>query len=125
MEGAIAIGLVDHTDDVPSVAYFERPVAASQELLALSNPLPPTELFRFAAPCETSACSHWNGKSCKLAQRIVHLLPAITADLPKCHIRGSCRWYAQEGRHACFRCPQIVTQNEEPSETMREAALPK
>jgi len=125
MEGARAIGLVDHTGEAPEVSYLEQPVPVSEELLALAHPVKPTELFRFAAPCQTSACSHWDGADCNLVERIVKLLPASSLVLPKCHIRTDCRWYQQEGRAACARCPHVVTQNEDPSVAMREAATPK
>jgi len=125
MEGARAIGLVDHAGDDPEVAYLERPLPATDELLAMAAPLRPTEVFRFAAPCRPDLCSHWNGAACKLASRIVDLLPARSLVLPKCNVRGECRWYAQEGRAACARCPDVVTQNEDPSEEMRAAAMPR
>jgi len=125
MDGARAIGLVDHQADVPEVAYLEQPVPVTPELLAMAGPVAPTELFRFAAPCQTSACSHWNGRDCKLVERIVKLLPATSLVLPSCHVRNDCRWYQQEGRAACSRCARVVTQNREPSATMREAAAPK
>lgn len=122
--GALAIGVVDHTGSKPEVAYLERPLVVSEELLRSTRPLRPTEVLRFAASCQTSACAHWNGAVCNLATRIVTMLPPATSTLPKCNIRHDCRWYAQEGRAACARCPQVVTQNEQPSEEMREAALP-
>lgn len=125
MNGALAIGVIDHCGESPEVAYLERPLPVSRELLKMSRPLRPTEIFRFAAPCQERACSHWTGNECKLVKRIVRLLPEVSSTLPKCHVRSTCRWYAQEGRSACSRCPQVVTQNERPSRTMREAALPK
>lgn len=125
MAGAQAIGLIDHTLAEPEVQYLERPLPASPDLLALAHPLQPTEIFRFSAPCQTKACSHWSGERCKLATRIVQQLPAVISVLPRCHVRATCRWYAQEGKEACYRCPQVVTQNESPSDSMRDAALPK
>jgi hypothetical protein len=124
LSGVIAIGVVDHSGEVPEVAYLDRPLPVSEELLDLSKPLRPTELFRFAAPCQEGACAHWSGQQCKLAKRIVALLPAVTKEVPKCNIRSACRWYAEQGRQACFRCPQVVTQNENPSDPMLEAAEP-
>jgi len=125
MQGAVAIGVVDHTADAPQVAYLERPLQVTAELLEMAQPLKPTEIFRFVAPCQTDACSHWNGSECELAMRVVQLIPAASLSLPRCHIRTRCRWYTQEGRTACERCPNIVTQNESPSDAMREAATPK
>lgn len=125
MKGARAIGLVDHEAETPEVVYLEQPVSVTAELLEMTGTVAATELFRFAAPCQTSVCSHWDGAECKLVDRIVKLLPVASLVLPKCHIRDECRWYQQEGRNACSRCPRVITQNEDPSPAMREAATPK
>ena len=37
-------------------------------------------------------------------------------------IRRTCRWFAQEGRAACLRCPQILTTNIEADEELMEVA---
>jgi len=42
--------------------------------------------------------------------------------LPACLIRATCRWYQQEGKAACHRCPQVVTYIAEPTNQMRLAA---
>jgi len=47
-----------------------------------------------------------------------------TFTLPPCRIRQSCRWWLQEGKAACFRCPQVVTDDYNPSEIMAEVAEP-
>jgi hypothetical protein len=41
--------------------------------------------------------------------RVVEKLPAVAEDLPPCSIRRNCRWWQQEGKAACQRCPQIIT----------------
>src|SRR5215217_3649727 len=69
----------------------------------------PREVFRMAGQCEELRCTHFNGTDCKLATRIVQILPAVVDGLPPCLIRASCRWYTQEGKAACLRCPQVVT----------------
>ena len=125
MAGAVAIGVVDHSGEQPSTQYLEQPLPVTEELLALASPVRPTEVFRFAAPCQTSACSHWDGSDCQLVTRIVDLIPAASLLLPTCRIRADCRWFAQAGREACRRCPHVVTQNEHPSRAMRRAATPK
>jgi hypothetical protein len=43
------------------------------------------------------------------AQRIVEGLAPVVNALPPCQIRPTCRWFRQEGRNACLRCPQVVT----------------
>jgi hypothetical protein len=37
------------------------------------------------------------------------MLPEVTDALPSCQIRPTCRWYAEIGRPACLRCPQVMT----------------
>src|SRR5438128_558148 len=107
MEGAVAFGVVCHDRQEPQVAYLERPIPVTEELVALSAPVRPTEVFRFAAPCQTTRCSHWDGRDCQLVERIVALLPVSVLSLPSCTVRAGCRWYAQRGRAACVRCPQV------------------
>jgi hypothetical protein len=122
--GAVAIGLVDHEQSPPSVSYLDKPAQITPELLELAQPLRPTELFRFAAPCQGERCSHWSGSDCNLIGGIVKLLPDGQAALPACGIRPDCRWFAQSGTAACLRCPEVITQNQDPSEAMRIAAAP-
>ena len=33
----------------------------TDELLAMTAPVPPTQVFRFTAPCQEGACSHFDG----------------------------------------------------------------
>jgi hypothetical protein len=122
--GAFAIGVVGGTARAPSVRMLARPLPVTQELLRLSEPVEPTEVFRFAAPCAKSGCQHFSNNSCRLVERVVDDLPAIEAELPSCLIRPQCRWYHQEGRSACLRCSQVVTDNALPSPTMRAVAMP-
>lgn len=68
-----------------------------------------TRVFRIAATCEERRCSHFDGTDCGLAKRIVSGLAPVTQALPPCRIRSGCRWFGQEGRDACLRCPQVVT----------------
>jgi hypothetical protein len=116
MESAVAFGLVLGSVDTPRVVQLEHPVSVTRELLKLSEPVQPTEVFRFAAPCAGQACKHFDGLNCSLAQRLVNILPRVTSDLPPCHIRSECRWWLQEGKAACFRCPQVVTETYDVSE---------
>jgi hypothetical protein len=45
--------------------------------------------------------------------------------LPRCLIRPACRWFQQEGKEACVRCPQVVTESSNVSADYRRAALPE
>jgi hypothetical protein len=124
MVDSVAFGVIGGTANNPRVAYLTEPQPASNELLALANPVKPTEIFRFAAPCAGDACQHFDGSNCRLVTRVVQLLPRVVDVLPACRLRSKCRWWQQEGRAACLRCPQIVTENYTPSEQIRQAADP-
>lgn len=125
MEASRVIGVYTRLGEEPRVGYLERTIPVTPELLSQTGAVRPTEVFRFAANCEQTRCCHFDGQNCKLAERIVRILPAVVNALPPCQIRAGCRWYQQEGRPACFRCPQLVTQNEAPSDAMRDAATPE
>jgi hypothetical protein len=122
--GSRLIGVVGGTADDPRVSLLAPPRPVTDALLQLADPVHPTEVFRFAAPCLCSGCVHFEGARCRLVERVVDLLPEVAIDLPECDIRPHCRWWQQEGRPACLRCAQIVTENLNPSDPMREAALP-
>lgn len=122
MAGAVVLGVVQGTAHEPRLAHLVAPLPVSDEILALSAPVRPTEVFRFAAPCAGSACRHFDGVNCRLVTRVVELLPAVTVALPVCRIRPECRWWQQEGRVACQRCPQVVTETYNPTEQQARAA---
>jgi hypothetical protein len=119
------IGVVTFDEGAPRVAYLNESVPLTGELLESARPAEPREVFRIAAHCEELRCTHFDGVRCKLATRIVQILPAVVDALPACLIRASCRWYLQEGKAACLRCPQVVTQPVEPSAEYEQAALPR
>jgi hypothetical protein len=102
-----------------------NPTPVSQSLLALADPVTPTEVFRFAAPCARSLCPHFADEQCHLAQRVRRMLPVVSDELPYCTIRSECRWWQQEGQDACHRCPQVVTSNYYPSTVMVNVAGPQ
>ena len=124
MAGSVVFGVVSGTVEEPRLAHLVEPQPVTDELLALSDPVKATEIFRFAAPCAGNACQHFDGSNCRLAKKIVQLLPEVVAGLPPCRLRPNCRWWQQEGKAACMRCPQVVTENYSPSEQLRQAANP-
>jgi hypothetical protein len=125
MAGSVAFGVIEGTVEEPRLVHLTRALPVTDELLALSGPVAPTEVFRFAAPCAGQACQHFDGKDCRLVTRIVQILPSSTSELPPCSLRPTCRWWQQEGKAACMRCPQIVTETYAPSEDLMRAANPK
>ena len=92
------------------------------EISALAAPLKPTEVFRLAATCAEHKCPHFDGADCRLAARVVKILPSVVDRLPPCVIRKECRWYFQEGAAACKRCPEITTVSYDLSPQVREVS---
>jgi hypothetical protein len=103
------LGLVQWNGTTPRLEYLNEAVRATPEVLAMSSPLKPTEVFRLAATCAEHQCPHFDGQDCRLATRIVQILPVAVEHLPPCIIRKECRWYLQEGGAACLRCPEITS----------------
>jgi hypothetical protein len=125
MEGAVVFGVVGGSGAEPRVGYVTERLPVTPELLALTGAVRPAEVFRFGAPCAGGGCRHFDGADCRLAAKLVQLAPAkADASLPACVLRPDCRWWRQEGKAACMRCPQVVTVNHLPSEEMRHAANP-
>jgi hypothetical protein len=124
MPGAVAFGVVAGTVEEPQLIHFAKPQPVTEELLALAHPVEPAEVFRFAAPCAGHACQHFDGQDCQLATRIVQILPAATSSIPPCQLRPECRWWQQEGKAACMRCPQVISDCQNPSDEMLRAAFP-
>ncbi len=134
MENCRVLGVVEAQDELaqPSPAQSPKPAArivylnqilpATDEVLALSAPLKPTEVFRLSATCAEHKCPHFDGIDCRLATRIVKMLPPVTDCLPPCTIRKDCRWFSQEGAEACRRCPEVTTVSYDLSAKAREVS---
>lgn len=123
-KGAKAFGVVGGTVKEPRVSYFAEPQQVTQELLDLTSPVSPTEVLRIAAPCAKSRCQHFDGMNCQLVSRTVAYLQPVAEKLPPCQIRSSCRWWHEQGKDACFRCPQVVTDSATDNEQFILAATP-
>lgn len=111
MPNASLLGVHTEKDGVARLAYLDQLAPVTEELLALSSPLEPTRVFRFTAPCATGACAHFDGADCRLATRIVDRLEPAVDELPECPVRPVCRWWSQEGKAACVRCPMVATES--------------
>jgi len=121
-EGAVVIGVMGGSASEPQLSHLNSPLPVTQEILSLAEPVTPTEVFRIAAPCLEAKCQHFVAATCRLAERLSNLLPEITERPPACAIRAQCRWWGQEGLSACRRCPQVVTDNYNPSHLMKKVA---
>jgi hypothetical protein len=125
MAGAHVLGVATGSPEEPLIAYLDEAIPVSDAVIAMASPAHPADVMRFSAACEESRCCHFDGVRCQLATRIVDALPPVVDALPDCLIRSECRWFQQEKRAACLRCPQVVTQNHTPSELMvRVARVP-
>lgn len=122
--GVVQLGFQPEVQQQPAprVVYLNELLPATEQVLALSAPLKPTEVFRLAATCAEHKCPHFDGADCRLATRIVQILPAVVDALPACTIRKDCRWFSQEGGAACQRCPEITTVSYDLSSTAREVS---
>jgi len=120
-DNARVYGVRAGTPDAPRVGYLTETLPVSEKLLALSGPAKPTEVFRIAAPCAMSGCKHFKDNACTLVQRIVEGLAPVVNALPPCQVRSTCRWFSQEGRNACLRCPQVIT--DKPNATAEEKRI--
>jgi hypothetical protein len=122
MAQSVVFGVVQGTPDKPRLVHLKEPQPVTPELLEMAAPAKPTEVFRFAAPCAGSSCCHFESGQCKLVERVVKLLPATEEAIASCRLRPLCRWWQQEGRAACLRCPLIVTESEPRDALFVEAA---
>ena len=116
------LGVISRDAEEPRLAYLDEALPATPPVLELAAPLDVSQVFRLSARCEERKCTHFDGVDCQLAVRIAKMLPEVVDQLPACNIRRDCRWFRQEGRAACLRCPQILTGNHEADEVLREVA---
>lgn len=107
-----------------SMRYLDELVPVSEEILQAAAPVDPRQVFRFAAPCAERACAHFDGAACQLGQQIVESFEPVVADLPRCHLRARCRWFAERGGAACVRCPLVVTMRTQAEDSYVEAVRP-
>lgn len=117
LENTVLIGVVTDHADGPRVVPTDRAIPVTPDILKMAEPVGPSEVFRFASPCQGCKCPHFRNEACQLAVRSVELLQEVTDALPKCSIRPHCRWFRQEGPAICRRCPQVVTDQYNPSDT--------
>jgi len=122
--GAKVFGVVVGTPSEPRVAYLAAPEPIAKRHFELTNPLNPAEVLRIAAPCAGKHCLHFEDGICQLAARTVAHLQPIAQRLPPCAIRSTCRWWHEQGKAACFRCPQVVTNSSQTDERIVFVSTP-
>jgi hypothetical protein len=120
----LVIGVVGSRDNGAHVSLLPQAVPLRSIAHLIPDAVPMTEVLRLTVPCAEQHCSHFRGRRCTLASRIVERLPAVVDRLSPCALRPSCRWWHQEGAAACHRCPQVVTEPFQASEVMCQIATP-
>jgi hypothetical protein len=120
----LVIGVVTGSAEKRRIGYLSEPRPVTEDVLALAAPADPGQVFRMAAPCMGDGCKHFSAGDCSLVKRIVAGLDPVVSALPPCQIRPTCRWYRQEGRAACLRCPQVVTNSYDGTEQQRQIVDP-
>jgi hypothetical protein len=106
----VVIGVVAGTAAHPKLIPLDKPEPVTEEIFKLAAPHHPSEIFRIAAPCVEGGCKNFGNGFCHLAKAVVKSHEAVD-DLPLCRIRSQCVWWHQEGKPACLRCPEVVTNN--------------
>jgi hypothetical protein len=122
MDQCKVLGVVQRQGPKPMLEYLKEPLPATPAILAMAAPLKPTEVFRLSATCAEHKCPHFDGTDCRLATRVVRILPEVVDILPPCIIRKECRWYFQEGGAACKRCPEVTTVTYDLSPQLQEVS---
>jgi hypothetical protein len=123
MKNAEVLGVLTGSGGATRLSYLEERLPFSDEISAMTAEVSPTRILRLAATCEERLCRHFDGSSCQLATRIVEGLSAVVDRPPPCRVRPSCRWFAQEGRAACLRCPQVATEIDSTAGMLATVAL--
>ncbi len=113
LNGSRIFGVVETSNEQSAITYLQSAAPITAGTLAAFSGVGvcSTEIFRFAAPCEQSGCANWSGTSCRVAEKLVQIMPA-TESIPSCFLRPACRWYSQEGAAACSRCSRVLTNSE-------------
>ena len=109
MEGARIFGLIGGTVEQPRIQYLKKSAVVGKDSMSKVGDIDPTKVFRYAANCEESRCQHFSEGTCSLARRVANQLTPVVDVAPSCQIRNTCRWHAEQGVHACLRCPQVIT----------------
>ena len=118
----IVFGVIEGTPERPRVAYLDKPQPLTPELIALCAPVTPAEVLRISTPCVAERCQHWDKGNCSLASRVVQVFLPVVDSVPACQLRPGCRWWIQEGKAACLRCPQVVRTPSRVTEEHRRVA---
>ncbi|WP_432062396.1 hypothetical protein [Streptomyces sp. S1] len=103
---AVVLGVRSGQDG--EVVYLADPVPARDVLPVVPKDVEPTRVLRFASHC-VSNCLHRRGNDCTLVERVAVTPADENRNVPRCHLRAHCKWWAQVGVDGCRRCPAVAT----------------
>ena len=122
-EGARIFGVMTGTPEAAPGRLSHRGLAGFRRAAGpFGTEAKPTQTLPHRGTLLERLCKHFKGNACSLAQRIVEGVPPVVNALPACQIRSTCRWFRQEGREACFRCPQVMTDKSNASDYEKQIA---
>lgn len=128
IDGASLIGLVGPDG---KLGYLSEAIPVDEVFLETVRGRSPMRRFRFSEPCVEGLCTQWTGSRCGLIDRLldtpeksVEAVQGSAAQLPRCPIRKSCRWFHQVGRNACLVCPFIVRGGDDDDDEWALVAFP-
>lgn len=124
MEQARVIGVVAGTVDEPRIAYLKHEAVIDASAVPCVGAMNVTEVFRFAAHCEDQLCAHFFSSRCTLGRRLVDGVDPVVTELPACTIRRTCRWFVEQGKPVCLRCPQVISLIPKGRDKLSQAAAP-
>jgi hypothetical protein len=93
------------------ISSLPTPLAIDEDFVSEARKTgSPEARFRFSEPCLEAGCRQWTGTVCAVIERILNEMPDLDGGqrLPRCAIRGTCRWYHQRGGRACHACLFVV-----------------
>jgi hypothetical protein len=109
MENARPIGVIAGSATETRIAFFKKETLDQFDWRSRFADAEATRLLRFGATCDESRCAHFSSGRCSLGKRVNDQLAAVVDDLPPCLLRSTCRWFSEQGRSVCLRCPQVIT----------------
>ena len=104
------------------VGYLTEAQPSRPILSPLPQPARPAEVLRIAVALHGRRMRAFRRVRLQTCHaRHQHARPGGSG-LPRCVIRPTCRWFRQEGRAACLRCPQVVTELRHGTDLQRQVA---
>ena len=106
---AVVFGVVGGTVERPMVAYLTSSLPASDGTSHANCTGHTSGSVPIRGDMRQTACQNFQDGRCSVTTRLVAVAKPVVDQLPRCAIRSTCRWWAENGRASCVRCPSVVT----------------